>query len=228
MWSTFSRQLPSLLIFAVAAGVTAAVLTGRLRAGWEDGRIRLTVTAGRRWTLTVPVQFREGWTVAALVVVVLWATGETILRSEWPLGLGALLPLMMLGAPCGFVLAKSPLNSLGFVLAGLEVGFVAIVLLTHSAASGASSHPGWQVWWPVHTWLAEFWRSATWASQMGFMATAWLTGLWTSWWIFRRQRGLMALLPAGVIIAVDVLNDPTHGVLYFLVIVWLIAGLGLR
>jgi len=227
VWSTFSRQLPSLLIFAGAAGVTAAVLTGRLRAAWEMGRVRLTLTGGRQWTFAFPVQFREGWTVAALLVVVLWATGETVLRSEWLPGLGALLPMMLLGALCGFVLAKSPLNALGFILAGLEVGFVCVVLLTNSAASGASPHPGWQVWWPVHTWLAEFWRSTSWASQMALMATAWLTGLWTGWWIFRRQNGLIALAPSGVIIAVDVLNDPTHGVLYFLAIVWLMAGLGL-
>src|SRR5207244_3951237 len=33
------------------------------------------------------------------------------------------------------------------------------------------------------------------------------TGLWTSWWVFFRRNGLVALLPSGTILAVEIIND---------------------
>ncbi len=231
MWSTFSRQLPSLLLFTAGALTAFALVTGRLRLEWRSGRVVAHVRArgDRVRVLSIPVQFAEGWLVVALVLVIQWATAETILRSEWiPGGLGPIVSLALLGGLAGLVLAKSPLNAPAYVLAGLELGFLALVLMTASMTlGGAGPHPPWQFWWPLQPWLAQFWRSTTWGAQMGLLASVWLTGLWTSWWTFRQRRGLVALVPSGAIIAVDVLNDPTHGVLNFLVIVWLAAAMGL-
>ncbi len=228
MWSTFNRQLPGLLIFLTAAAVVLGLVSGRLRLEWNSGRVAVSVTLGRPRTLLLPLQFAEGWTVLALVLLVLWASAEAIVRSEWMSGLTALVSLAALGGVCGFLLAKSRLNALAFTLAGLEAGFLTIVWVTHGmAAGGTTPHPLWQFWWPVQPWLAEFWRSTTWGAQMGLLAIAWITGLWTAWWVFRRQRGLVALLPSGAVIAVDVLNDPTHSVLSFLVAIWLAAGVSL-
>lgn len=228
MWSTFRQQLPNLLVFALAAAGIWALVTGRLQVAWNDGRPHLSVRLAGARSLTLPLHFAEGWTVALAVFVALWAAAEAVLRSEWPLGLDPLIPVILLGALCGFLLAKSPLNAVAYALAGLELGFIAVVWLTYRRASGGGdAHAAWAVWWPVQQWLAEFWRAGNWATQMGLMGAAWVTGLWTSWWVFRQRRALLALIPSAVIIAVDVLNDPTHPVLYFLVILWLTAGLSL-
>src|SRR5438552_18922075 len=36
------------------------------------------------------------------------------------------------------------------------------------------------------------------------------TGLWTSWWVFLRRNGLVALLPSGTILAVEIIDDTTR------------------
>jgi transglutaminase-like putative cysteine protease len=228
MWSTFRQQLPNLLVFALAAGGIWALVTGRLQLAWNDGRPQVSAHLAGGRSLTLPLHFAEGWTVALCVFVALWAAAEAVLRSEWTAGLNPLIPVIFLGALCGFLLAKSPLNALAYALAGLELGFIAVVWLTYQRASGGGDvHAAWAVWWPVQRWLGEFWRPGNWSTQMGLMGAAWVTGLWTSWWVFRRRRALLALIPSAVILAVDVLNDPTHSVLYFLVILWLIAALSL-
>jgi transglutaminase-like putative cysteine protease len=228
MWSTFRQQLPNLLVFALAAAGIWALVTGRLQPAWNDGRPQVGVRLAGARTLTLPLHFAEGWTIALCVFVALWAAAEAVLRSEWTPGLDPLIPVIFLGALCGFLLAKSPLNALAYALAGLELGFIAVVWLTYRrAGGGGDAHAAWAVWWPVQQWLAEFWRPGNWSTQMGLMGAAWVTGLWTSWWVFRQRRAVLALIPSAVIIAVDVLNDPTHPVLYFLVILWLAAALGL-
>src|SRR5947208_517675 len=50
-----------------------------------------------------------------------------------------------------------------------------------------------------------------------------LTGSWASWWIFRRRNGLVALLPTGTILAVEIINDVIPGPVFFTV-VWLAAA----
>jgi transglutaminase-like putative cysteine protease len=50
--------------------------------------------------------------------------------------------------------------------------------------------------------------------------------LWTSWWIFRRRNGLVALLPTGTILAVEIINDLLPGPIFFTV-VWLAAAASL-
>src|SRR6202022_2766909 len=50
-----------------------------------------------------------------------------------------------------------------------------------------------------------------------------LVGVWTSWWIFRRHNGLVTLLPSGTILAVEIINDTSAG-LGFFVVVWLAAA----
>src|SRR5437899_1016089 len=50
-----------------------------------------------------------------------------------------------------------------------------------------------------------------------------VTGLWSSWWIFRRRNGLVALLPTGTILAVEIINDTSPGLVFFTV-VWLAAA----
>ncbi|TMC64535.1 MAG: DUF3488 domain-containing protein [Chloroflexota bacterium] len=58
---------------------------------------------------------------------------------------------------------------------------------------------------------------------MGLIAMFALAGVWTSWWIFRRHNGLVALLPSGTILAVEIINDTSPG-LGFFVVVWLAAA----
>ena len=58
---------------------------------------------------------------------------------------------------------------------------------------------------------------------MGLILMFALAGVWTSWWIFRRHNGLVALLPSGTILAVEIINDTSAG-LGFFVVVWLAAA----
>jgi hypothetical protein len=58
---------------------------------------------------------------------------------------------------------------------------------------------------------------------MGLILMFALAGVWTSWWIFRRHNGLVALLPSGTILAVEIINDTSPG-LGFFVVVWLAAA----
>jgi hypothetical protein len=58
---------------------------------------------------------------------------------------------------------------------------------------------------------------------MGLVGMFALAGVWTSWWIFRRHNGLVALLPTGTILAVEIINDTSAG-LGFFVVVWLAAA----
>src|SRR5205807_1029465 len=47
-----------------------------------------------------------------------------------------------------------------------------------------------------------------------------------SWWTFRRRNGLVALLPTGTILAVEIINDPNPG-LYLFTVFWLVCAAGI-
>jgi transglutaminase-like putative cysteine protease len=48
-----------------------------------------------------------------------------------------------------------------------------------------------------------------WAFMVGLATVVWLCGFWLGWVAFREQRGVLAVLPAVVVLAVNVLNAPS-------------------
>ncbi len=48
-----------------------------------------------------------------------------------------------------------------------------------------------------------------WAFMVGLATIVWLCGFWLGWVAFREQRGVLAVLPAVVVLAVNVLNAPS-------------------
>ena len=129
------------------------------------------------------------------------------------------MPAMAIATVLGWVLAVSRLSRPGYLLGGAAVIVAPLALLTPSPLSGGSALSIEA----MRKWLFDL------PSQQGLMLLSGLillmlvSGLWTSWWVIRRRNGLVALLPTGSILAVEIIND-TNALLYFFSIVWMAAA----
>jgi transglutaminase-like putative cysteine protease len=210
---------PATVALLVVALLGAAWAAGLLRARYEEGRATLRVTRAGRVVLTLNV--RDTWLLLALSLLMGWAVAAAVERSAWVPGFdseGRLVPALALTSVLGWLFVCAGLRRFAYVIASLVAALVSLALFTPSPLTSAGlSVPAlrqWSVALPGQTNLMLL---------MGLILMFALAGVWTSWWIFRRHNGLVALLPTGTILAVEIINDTSAG-LGFFVVVWLAAA----
>src|SRR6202165_2843196 len=221
-WSSRRRnELPqvnpgTILLLAVAA-TGAAWAAGLFRPHYEDGRLRLRLfRAGR---VLVTFDFRDTGLLLVLALMMGWAVAVAVERSGWvPNTEGRLVPAVAITTMLGWVCIVAGLSRLAYLLASIPVALGALLLLTPSPLLTDRASVAALV-----KWLQALPDQSSLLLLIGLLAMFALTGLWTSWWIFRRRNGLVALLPTGTILAVEIINDIIPGPVFFTV-VWLAAA----
>ena len=210
---------PATVGLLVVALLGAAWAAGLLRAQYEDGRATIRVTRAGR--VLVTFDLRDTWLLLALALLMGWAVAAAVERSAWVPGFdteGRLVPALALTTVLGWIFACAGLRRFAYGIASLGAALVSLAWFTPSplTTSGLSvpALRKWSLDLPAQTNLLLL---------MGLILMFAIAGVWTSWWLFRRHNGLVALLPTGTILAVEIINDTSPG-LGFFVVVWLAAA----
>jgi transglutaminase-like putative cysteine protease len=206
-----------LLLLAVAIGI--AWVAGGLRLRFEDGRLAVRVWRSKRALLSF--ELRDIGLLLALALVMGWAVAAAVEHTAWVPGTeGKLVPAIALATFFGWLLASARASRLTYF--GLSALLMAggVALLAPSPLNGGVSMAAFQKW------LAELPAEPNPLLLAGLLLVFLGAGFWTSWWVFRRRNGLVALLPTGTILAVEIVNDVSSGVTVFTVL-WLAAAAGL-
>ena len=203
-----------LLLVAVLGGAWA---TGLFRPQYEDGRLTLRVLRAGRVLATFDL--RDSGLLLFLAIVMGWAVSAAVERSQWvPNTEGRLVPALALTTLLGWVFIGAGFSRLAYLIVSLLATIGSVLWLTPSPLTSAhlslAALPKWLQVLPDQTNLLFL---------IGLLLMLALTGVWTSWWIFRRRNGLVALLPTGTILAVEIINDYVPGPVFF-TIVWLAAA----
>ena len=210
---------PGTITLLVVALLGAAWAAGLVRAHYEDGRATLRVTRAGRVVLTLNV--RDTWLLLALSLLMGWAVAAAVERSAWVPGFdtnGRLVPALALTGVLGWFFVCAGLRRFTYAIASVVAALVSLALFTPSPLNSAGlSVPA------LRKWSLDLPAQTNLLLLMGLILMFAVAGVWTSWWIFRRHNGLVALLPTGTILAVEIINDTSPG-LGFFVVLWLAAA----
>ena len=211
----------------VNPGTIFLLLTAALVAAWAAGLIRLTVQDGRlhvravRSRLTASFELRDSWLLLAFGLVLGWAVAAAVERSAWvPQTDGRLVPALALAAGLGWLFVAARASRAAYLLLGLLTIILGLALITPSPLTAGFSLPA------IRKWVGALAGDTNLLLLMGLELMFLVSGLWTSWWVFQRRNGLVALLPSGTILAVEIIND-TNPSLVFYTLVWLAAAAGI-
>jgi len=207
----------ALLLVVAFGGAWAA---GLFRPHYEDGRLTLAVFRSRR--VLASFDLRDTGLLLLLALTMVWAVATAVERSQWvPNTEGRLVPAVAITTVLGWVLIIAGVSRLGYLLASLPVAVGSLLLFTPSPLLGGQVTVG-----VLLKWLEALPDQTNLLLLIGLLLMFALSGLWTSWWIFRRRNGLVGLLPTGTILAVEIINDVIPGPVFFTV-VWLAAAASL-
>jgi transglutaminase-like putative cysteine protease len=206
---------PALLLAVGVAGLVGIFALRLVEPVYEDGRLALRVLRRRR--AVVSFDLRDTWLLLGLAVVMGWAVAAAVERAAWVTASdGRLVPAMAIATVLGWMLAVSRLPRVVSLAVAAATVIVPLALLSPSPlTSGATLSVA-----ALDKWLTELPSESGLALLIGLILLMLLSGLWTSWWVFRRRNGLVALLPTGSILAVEIIND-SNALLYFFSIVWM-------
>jgi transglutaminase-like putative cysteine protease len=208
---------PGTIILLLVAAIGGAWAAGLFRPHYEDGR--LTLRVGRAGRVVATFDLRDTGLLLLLALVMGWAVAAAVERSQWvPNTEGRLVPAVAITTLLGWLLIAAGLSRLAFLLAAIPVGLGSLLLLTPSPLFTANVDAA-----ALLKWLQALPDQTNLSLLIGLLLMFVMTGLWTSWWIFRRRNGLVALLPTGTILAVEIINDILPGPVFFTV-VWLAAA----
>src|SRR5712691_2466274 len=208
---------PGTIVLLAVALIGGAWAAGLFRPHYEDGRLTLTVFRAGRVLATF--DFRDTGLLLVLALMMGWAVAAAVERSQWvPDTEGRLVPALAITTLVGWVLIVAGVSRLAYLLASLPVTLAALLLLTPTPFVTARATLA-----ALLKWLKALPGQTNLLLLIGLLLMFALTGLWTSWWIFRRRNGLVALLPTGTILAVEIINDIVPGPVFFTV-VWLAAA----
>ena len=209
-------NLGTIVLLAVA-GLGAAWAAGLFRPRYADGRLTLSVFRTSRVVATFDL--RDTGLLLALALVMGWAVAAAVERSAWvPDTEGRLVPTLTIASVLGWIFVVAGLPRLAYLIASLPATLGALLLLTPSPlTAGGASFPA------LGKWLQGLPDQTNLLLLIGMLLMFAVSGLWTIWWIFRRRNGLVALLPTGTILAVEIINDIVPGPVFFTV-VWLAAA----
>ena len=205
------------LLLVVATG--GAWAAGLWRPLYENGRLSLRVfKAGRE---LVGFEFRDTWLLLLLALLMGWAVTVAVEHSAWvPDTDGRLVPALALATVLGWLLATARVSRIVYLLASLPVLVICLALLTPSPLTGGGSLAA------IRKWLLDLPNQTNLLMLIGLQVMFVATALWNSWWIFCRRNGLVAMLPSGTILAVEIINDTSPG-LIVLTLIWLVAAASL-
>jgi transglutaminase-like putative cysteine protease len=208
---------PATIILLLVAAFGGAWAAGLLRARLDDGRLTLCVSRGSR--VVASFDLRDTGLLLILALVMGWAVAVAVERSAWvPDTDGRLVPAVAFATVLGWILVVAGLPRLVYLMASIPVAVAALLWFAPSPLTA----PGVSVA-ALNKWLQALPDQTNLLFLIGLILMFAVTGLWTSWWAFRRRNGLVALLPTGTILAVEIINDVSPGPVFFTV-VWLAAA----
>jgi len=152
----------------------------------------------------------------AIALGLIVTTTTAVLAGNWIGGAQATLLVAVVALVEAILLGRSGIGRLAAI--GLAVPLCAAVvvpttigLVPLSVSSGGLQHTIGEYLLQAFTGLlatgpGDFVR---WAFMVGLATIIWLCGYWLGWVAFREQRGVLAVLPALVVVAVNVLNAPS-------------------
>ena len=157
-------------------------------------------------------RFRLDWVTILLLVLMLAMAAYTLAQSEWAPGLERLQPTSMAGLLLGVLLARSKFRGLVSHLLALGYGaaWIAFESINYlPRAIGARTLGEQMVALGRH--IAEwFWLlfqtglgKDNFVFLLSMMVVFWLLGYLAGWNTFRFQRALRVMLPAGLVILID-------------------------
>jgi transglutaminase-like putative cysteine protease len=211
---------PGTIVLLILAAIGAAWAAGLFRPHYEDGRLTLRVLRGGRVLATF--DFRNTGLLLVLALLMGWAVAAAVERSGSGWGVpgteGRLVPALAMTTVLGWIFIVAGFSRLGYLIASLAAAILSLLVFTPSPLTSPRVSLA-----ALLKWLQALPDQTTLLLLMGLILMFALTGLWTSWWIFRRRGGLVALLPTGTILAVEIINDVSPA-LVFLTVVWLAAA----
>jgi transglutaminase-like putative cysteine protease len=208
---------PGTIVLLILAAIGAAWAAGLFRPHYEDGRLTLRVLRAGRVLATF--DFRNTGLLLVLALLMGWAVAAAVERSGSGWGVpgtdGRLVPALAMTTALGWIFIVAGFSRLAYLIASLAAAILSLLLLTPSPLTSPRVSVA-----ALLKWLQALPDQTTLLLLIGLILMFALTGLWTSWWIFRRRGGLVALLPTGTILAVEIINDVSPA-LVFLTVVWL-------
>lgn len=213
--SSVLQVSPGTILLLLAALLAAAWAAGILRARLEDGRLTLQLGRGRgRLTL----ELRDSWLLLSFALILGWGVGAAVEHSAWVPGTdGRMVPAVALATGLGWLMIAAGAARGAYLLGSLITIIGGLALLTPSPLTGGFTLEA------MRKWLSDLSGQTNLQLLMAMLLMFLVTGLWTSWWVFKRRNGLVALLPSGTILAVEIIND-TSPSLVFYTLVWLAAA----
>src|SRR5256712_6731604 len=202
-----------LLLLALLGGAWAA---GLLRPHYESGRLTIRILRADRVLLAI--DFRDTWLLLGFVLLMGWAVAIAVERSEWvPETGGRLVPALAIGTGLGWIFAIARASRLAYAaMSGLAV-VGSLALLAPSPLTSGGTLPAFR------TWLLALPNHTNTLLLLSLLLMFVVPGLWTSRWGFFRRNGLVALLPSGTMLAVEIINDQSPGLTLF-TLIWLTAA----
>jgi transglutaminase-like putative cysteine protease len=211
---------PGTIVLLILAAIGAAWAAGLFRPHYEDGRLTLRVLRAGRVLATF--DFRNTGLLLVLALLMGWAVAAAVERSGSGWGVpgteGRLVPALAMTTVLGWIFIVAGFSRLGYLIASLAAAILSLLVFTPSPLTSPSVSLA-----ALLKWLQALPDQTTLLLLMGLILMFALTGLWTGWWIFRRRGGLVALLPTGTILAVEIINDVSPA-LVFLTLIWLAAA----
>src|SRR3989475_2267297 len=203
---------PGTIFLLLVAAIGAAWAAGLIRPHYEDGRLTLGVLRAGRVLATF--DFRDTGLLLLLALTMGWAVAAAVERSQWvPSTDGRLVPALAITTLLGWLLVVAGLSRLAYLLASIPVTLGSLLLLTPSPLLSANASVG-----ALLRWLQALSDQTNLLLLIALLLMFALSGLWASWWIFRRRNGLVALLPTGTILAVEIINDVVPGPVFSTVV----------
>jgi transglutaminase-like putative cysteine protease len=159
---------------------------------------------------SLPGVARARATAAVLVVGLVAATTWAVMVADWVDGTGVTLVSAVAAALEGVLVARALVGRLVAAVAAPLLGLIVIVLLTLGSMPADGGEGLHHVALRYAGALAGgLFQSDDWTFLVGLSGVMWLVGFWSAWLAIREHRGVLAVLPAYAVLAVNALNAPT-------------------
>jgi transglutaminase-like putative cysteine protease len=218
MKSFASGTAPGGRLVEAAAGPAAQPAGSRPR-GAQDRSAARARSQGRRevFVAATPVPVAPAGIGAYVIAIgLILATTAAVLAGGWIGGAQATLLVGVVAVLEAVLLGRSGIGRLAALGLAIPLCVAVVVPTTIGLLPASVSHLGFQ-----HT-VGEYIIQAfagllstgpayfvQWAFMVGLSTIVWACGYWLGWVAFRERRGVLAVLPAVVILAVNVLNAPS-------------------
>ena len=154
-----------------------------------------------------------GYTLAVGLIV---ATTVAVLAGDWIGGAEATVLVGVVAVAEAILLGRAGVGRLGAALLAIPLCAAVVVPITIGLLPASVSRGGFE-----HS-VGEYLLQALagllstgandyvqWAFIVGLSTIIWLCGYWLGWMAFRERRGVLAVLPALVVLGVNVVNAPS-------------------